>query len=303
MTFDDLRVDPLLFPVAEVRLDGEDHLGPREVDAFLEVGRGRCVRDADDAAARENDSQVDRDRFRSHRQVQRDSVAPFRPRRFEAVCDPGRQATQVAVAHPADLLAPFGRVDDRQFLRIRTETALCDVEARTGEPIRMRDVGLRIEDARRAFLEDDAEALDHRGPEVLTVSGGPSLQLVVGADVPIAHERGHIRSANRFAGGHPNGSGSRFFRPIFVGELVQGRMDGERSAKDWIRLGEGAKLEPETDLRLRIPITARPLEDGGEPLRCGPRGIRGQPHLFEIGRLQGTSHGRECRRRFLSLRR
>src|SRR5438552_1452537 len=184
MTFDDLRVDPLLFPVAEVRLDGEDHLGPRDADAFLEVGRGRCVRDADDAAARENDSQIDRDRFRSHRQVQRDSVAPFRPRRFEAVCDPGRQATQVAVAHPADLLAPFGRVDDRQFLRIRTETALCDVEACTGEPIRMRDVGLRIEDTRRAFLEDDAEALDHRGPEVLTVSGGPSLQLVVGADVP-----------------------------------------------------------------------------------------------------------------------
>ena len=137
----------------------------------------------------------------------------------------------------------------------------------------------------------------------LAVFGGPSLELVVGADMPIAHERGHIRFSTRFAGGHPSESGSRFFRPIFVGELVQGRMDGERSAKGWIRLREGAKLEPETDLRLRILRTAGPLEDGGEPLRCGPRGIRGQPHLLEIGRPQGTSHGRECRRRFLSLRR
>src|SRR5207249_9222703 len=90
---------------------------------------------------------------------------------------------------------------------------------------------------------------------------------------------------------------------IFVGELVQGRMDGERSAEDRIRLGEAAKFEPETDLRLRILVTAGPLDDGGEPLRGGPRGIRGQPHLFEIGRRQGMSHGQECKRRFLSLRR
>ena len=174
VTFDDLRVDPLLFPVAEVRLDGEDHFGPRDADAFLEVGRGRCVRDADDAAAREHDPQVDRNRFRRHRQVQRDPVSRSRSRRFEAVCDPGRQAMQVAVAHPANLLIPFGPMDDRCLLRIRAETALRDVEARTGEPIWMCDVGLRIEDARRAFLEDDAEAFDHHGPEVLTVFGGPS---------------------------------------------------------------------------------------------------------------------------------
>src|SRR2546430_10757318 len=106
MTFDDLRVDPLLFPVAEVRLDGEDHLGPRDADAFLEVGRGRCVRDADDAAARENDSQIDRDRFRSHRQATSHSVAPLRARRFEASCDPAPTWTLGPPTAPSATLCP-----------------------------------------------------------------------------------------------------------------------------------------------------------------------------------------------------
>lgn len=80
-------------------------------------------------------------------------------------------------------------------------------------------------------------------------------------------------------------------------------MDVEHTFQIRVRIDEITKFEPEPDLRVRILPVLAMLENAVHTSNNGASDVRWKPGSFELRERHGGSHGREYRRRLLSLRR
>src|SRR5207245_5319263 len=93
---DDLVVNEVSLPAEDIRVDRDDRLCVCDLDPLLEFRSRSGVSDPDGTSSREDDPEVSSNRFRCHRQVERDPRTLAEIEGVESIRDARAEATELA---------------------------------------------------------------------------------------------------------------------------------------------------------------------------------------------------------------